>query len=203
MGRPSNAIEQLKTELINKALEIGASAAELISPADIKVEDRLARLCLQPRCPNYGQSVSCPPNVGGPEELRKILARAVGVLVVKLDVPSDVLLSTDNKDVFILLHEIAAGVEILAKEKGLGGSTALVGGSCKRLFCEEQPDCAVIARAEPCRNPDQARPSMSGFGVNVDKMMKAAGWSMTWVAYGLSSEESRMSSICGMVALAE
>ena len=74
-----------------------------------------------------------------------------------------------------LLHEIVASVEIAAKKLGYANSKAFAGGSCKQFFCSSHDDCRVVAGKGECRNPHRARPSMSGFGVNVPEIMKTAG----------------------------
>ncbi|MFW6011230.1 MAG: DUF2284 domain-containing protein, partial [Desulfosalsimonas sp.] len=51
------------------------------------------------------------------------------------------------------------------------------------------------------RNPDRARPSMSGFGINVTRLYEAAGWQVKGVTYENGSESIRMSSICGLILI--
>ncbi|MFH1138866.1 MAG: DUF2284 domain-containing protein [Pseudomonadota bacterium] len=193
---------ELEDALASRARLLGAGAAREVPLAEIPVEDRLAALCLQPRCPNYGLAASCPPNVGGPPELRRLLARAKGALAVGLDVPTEVLLSEQSREVFALLHEIVAGVEQEARKRGFPDSLALAGGSCKKIFCSDQPDCQVVVRGGPCRFPDLARPSLSGFGVNVDRMSRAAGLEMAWVTHGSPAEGSKLSSVRGLIVVA-
>jgi predicted metal-binding protein len=96
-------------------------------------------------------------------------------IVVKIDVPMEILLS-EREDIMRLLHEVVATVELAAKQLGYANSKAFAGGSCKQLFCPAHADCrAVIGKGE-CRNPHRARPSMSGFGVNVAELINTAGW---------------------------
>ena len=76
-----------------------------------------------------------------------------------------------------LLHEIVAAVEQAAVHMGYRNSRGFAGGSCKLLFCPEEADCKVVSGGEDCRYPESARPSMSGFGIDVGKLMRSAGWS--------------------------
>ena len=105
-------------ELTQRALELGATAAAIISTGDIHVEDALAALCAEPRCENYGQSASCPPHVSGPSGFRKLIRLYTHAIVFKIDVPTEVLLSDQRREIFQLLHEIAAGVEQTAVKHG-------------------------------------------------------------------------------------
>ena len=53
----------------------------------------------------------------------------------------------------------------------------------------------------PCRHPDHARPSMSGYGIDVSRLMNAAGWRMSWITRTTSAEEVPMGALVGMVLL--
>ena len=184
-------------KLVATAVRMGASDVGIISASDIMVEDNLAKLCNgHPACENYGRSMSCPPHVAGPQQFREWQKQSDRALVVRIEVPSSVMFSNERREVMQLLHEIVASVEREAIRMGFDGSRAFAGGSCKNLFCADQPDCRVIDENGNCRNPESARPSMSGFGINVTEMIRSAGWplkiasrddavnseSMTWVA---------------------
>lgn len=163
-------------ELIRLAKVLGASDAQTISSKDIFVEDGLASLCREPQCQNYGQSPSCPPHVGGPLEFRKLQSSCHQAVVVRLVVPSSSLFSEERRGIMRLLHEIVAGVEQEAGRMGFKNSKAFAGGSCKQIFCHEFKACQVLSEGGGCRNQEQARPSMSGFGINVSELMKTCGW---------------------------
>ena len=75
-----------------------------------------------------------------------------------------------------------------AKEMGHKNARAFVSGGCKKLFCAEHPTCTVLD-GEVCRYPHRARPSMSGYGVNVTKLMKTAGWTMAWIKIGSKGQQ--------------
>ncbi|MGC9194957.1 MAG: DUF2284 domain-containing protein, partial [Syntrophobacteraceae bacterium] len=162
-------------QLLELARTMGAGDAALISTAGICVEDELARFCAEPQCENYGASANCPPHVSGPNGFRELLKAYEHAVVFKLEVPSSVLFSpVEGFEVFGLLQEIAAGTELAAKKMGYARSKGFAGNCCKRLFCSDQPDCRVLHEGGRCRNPQSARPSMSGFGINVSKLMESA-----------------------------
>lgn len=164
------------TNLIELALHLGAGDAVLINAADICVKDELAKMCFEPRCEGYSNSLSCPPYVRGPEAFRKFQPEYEKALVFKLEVPMDVAMTLERNEVLALIHEISARVETAARKQGLAQAKAFSGGSCKALFCADYPECRVLDEKKPCRNPHIARESMSGYGIDVTKLMTTAGW---------------------------
>lgn len=195
------SVESALKELTQRASQLGASDARAISTTEISVEEDLANLCREPGCENYGLSASCPPYVAGPDGFRKLLNTFKHAVVFKIDVPSEILFSDERRDVFRLLHEIAASIEKSAIEMGCHDSKAYVGGSCKQIFCRDHPDCRVLAENGECRNPFLARPSMSGFGINVLKLKKAAGWMSNKTPRDTDSDAVSMETVCGLVLI--
>ncbi len=188
-------------ELIKRARLAGASDAAAVNADAIVVEDSLADLCREPQCQNYGLSPSCPPHVAGPAEFRKWLNTYEQALVIKIDVPSEVLLSNERREVMQLLHEIAAEVELAAVELGYYSARAFAGGSCKMIFCSEKSDCRVVDQGGRCRNPKQARPSMSGFGINVSQLMQSAGWDLKRVNPDPDAEKETMATVTALILI--
>jgi predicted metal-binding protein len=188
-------------ELTKLACRLGATNAKVISTSEISIEDGLANLCREPQCENYGLSASCPPHVAGPSGFRRLLENFVQAVVFKIDVPSEILLSSNRREVFRTLHEIAASIEHSAVEMGYNNSRAYAGGSCKRLFCYDYTYCRVLKEKGECRNPRQARPSMSGFGINVSKLMQVAGWTMRRVNQDTGGDKISMGTVCGLVLI--
>jgi predicted metal-binding protein len=193
--------EAALTELIARVRLSGAADAAVISAADISVEDDLARLCREPQCENYGRSPGCPPHVSGPREFRELLKHYRRALVVKIDVPTDTLLSPERRDIMGLLHDIVADAEQAAVDMGFSNARAFAGGSCKMIFCREHAECRVLSEQGKCRNPHRARPSMSGFGINVSRLMQAAGWQGDYLDPKADEEPAGMSWIAGLVLI--
>lgn len=189
-------------ELVESACRFGASDATAVSVSDISVEEALADLCRGSRCENYGLSAGCPPNVSGPTGFRELLKTVEQVVVFKIDVPWEILLSNERRDIFRLLHEVAANIEQAAVERGYPDSKAFAGGSCKQIFCYNHPRCRVIEKGEPCRNSRIARPSMSGFGINVSTLMKAVGWTLNWTTRVGHGNTISMGTVCGLMVIA-
>jgi len=188
-------------QLVQLAIQSGASRAGIISVENISAEDDLAALCRKPQCKNYGLSASCPPYVSGPAGFKKLLENMEHAIVVRIDIPSAILFSNERLDVMRLLHEIVAGVEHAAVNMGFKDSKAFAGSSCKEIFCREYAECRVISNNGKCRNPQSARPSMSGYGINVSKLMAAAGWPSKINMHQDETNEESMSWVAGLILI--
>ncbi len=189
--------------IVQHALGLGVSDAVILPAYVVSVEDHLADYCREPRCPGYGQAANCPPHVAGPAALRRRIEQYEQALVFKFDVPTEVLLSDGRLEVARLVHETAASIERLALESGYRKAEGLAGGSCKQIFCSEYADCLVLNEGGDCRFPDQARPSMSGLGINVFELAKASGWPMNKITSESNPDEVPMGLMAGMVLLAQ
>jgi predicted metal-binding protein len=190
------------THLKQEAIRFGATDSAVISSSDIRVEDDLAALCNgEYTCPNYGLAASCPPHVGGPEQFRKWQKKSRYSITVKIELPASVMFSDARKEVMRLLHQLVAGVEKKAIESGFGQSRAFAGGSCKQLFCEKNKTCCVMADELPCRHMSEARPSMSGFGIDVIQLMKTSGWPVVKTKHN-KGDPKDSSWIAGLVLVA-
>ncbi len=201
MGNILISIQQLE-HLTQEAIRLGATSSTIISSKEIQVKDDLAALCTGTTCPNYGLAASCPPNVEGPIEFRKWQAQSQYSITVKIELPTSVMFSDGIKGVMQLLHQIVAAMEQKAIKVGFKNSKGFAGGSCKELFCEEHENCSVIAENKPCRHIDSARPSMSGFGIDVALLMKSSGWSGSKAEESDSSDNDATSWLAGLIMLA-
>ena len=192
-------LEQLKRE----AVKLGATSSAVIPSNEIQVKDNLAALCNgEYSCPSYGLAASCPPYVAGPAEFRKWQAQSEYSIAVKIELPTSVMFSNERKGVMQLLHQIVAALEKKAVETGFKKSRAFAGGSCKELFCGDHEKCRVLAENKPCRHTEFARPSMSGFGIDVAQLMKSSGWSAPIAEKSNPSGNDATSWVAGLVMLA-
>ena len=182
------------------ALDNGASQAAIVSPEKIFTKKQFAAFCKDPGCPNYGESMSCPPHVSGPEGFRQKLEESQYAVAIRLEVDAASLLGDERPQVFRLLQEMTAATELKAKSLGFTASEGFAGGSCKRSFCNEHDGCRVLSGDGRCRYPDSARPSMSGHGVNVGKMMKAAGWGAKFFSFR-DTDAEQMVWLAGVILL--
>jgi len=196
-------LKQLFKELIEEAKQLGATDSAILASREISVRDDLAALCNgKYTCPNYGLAKNCPPYVEGPDVFRGWQQYSEYAVIVKIELSTSVLFSDQRKRVMQLLHQIVSGVEHKAALLGFENSRAFAGGSCKDLFCRNRKYCCVIHGNELCRHKDLARPSMSGYGIDVVQLMESSGWS------GQKAEESEIQDndaltwVAGLIMLA-
>jgi predicted metal-binding protein len=159
--------------LVRFALSEGAANAKGIASVDIPLEDGLVEYCAT--CPSYGFSMSCTPHVSGPPGFRLMQRQLPWAVVIRLVVPFSALFSNEKRELGRFLHELSAAVETRALCIGCKDARAFAGGSCKSIFCHSHPECNRLSGG-PCRHPGSARPSMSGFGINVSELMVMCGW---------------------------
>ena len=197
-----NQKQQLE-RLTQEATRLGATSAAIISSKEIQVKDNLAALCNGDYiCPNYGLAASCPPHVEGPTEFRKWQVQSRYSITIKIELPTSIMFSAERKGVSKLLHQIVAAIEQKAMEIGFKKSKGFAGGSCKKLFCDDQEKCCVVAENKPCRHIESARPSMSGFGIDVTQLMLSSGWSAAKVEKSNLSNKGATSWVAGLIMLA-
>lgn len=201
MKNDRQSVEASLKELAQLACRLGASDARTVSITDISAEDDLANMCRDSPCEHYGLSINCPPHITGPYGFRELLKNYQQAIVFKIDVSTEILLSNERRDVFSLLHEIAANIELAAVEMGYRNSKAYAGGSCKILFCQDQTECRVLAEGGECRYPQVARSSMSGYGINVSKLMAAADWTMDRITRETDPDAVPMGMLCGLALI--
>ena len=84
---------------------------------------------------------------------------------------------------------------------GFKEARAFAGGSCKDIFCHQYAECLVVSKKGKCRNPEHARPSMSGYGINVTKLFEASGWELNRAIRDKDSTAPRIANVCGMVLI--
>ncbi|KMY68812.1 hypothetical protein AAU61_04255 [Desulfocarbo indianensis] len=188
-------------KLMAQALELGAHAAAILSASQILVEERLAQICGQGTCPAYGKSPNCPPHVMTTARFKALLAGQQSALAFKFDVPTALLLSQARHQTARAVHGLAARLEGLALELGFAQAHGLAAGSCWEAFCDGQGVCPVLDHKGACLFPDQARPSLSGLGVNVFQLCADLGWPINRIGKDADPQETPMGLMAGLVLL--
>jgi len=59
----------------------------------------------------------------------------------------------------------------------------------------------LVVYFSPSGKPGLARPSMSGFGINVSKLMKAAGMPYGMITHESEETKTSMATVCGLVII--
>ncbi len=179
MNTPGNRGARLPEDvfLLDKARSFGASDAVFVSADMISVEDRIISFCRPPQCEGYGRSIYCPPHAMKPAEARSWISEFRRGILFKLDVPIAELMTGERFSFFRKIFEISADLEELCKAHGHVRSKSLAAGSCKPVFCEDNP-CRALEPKGTCRFPRLARPSMEAVGINVFDLAEKVGWEM-------------------------
>jgi len=185
--------------LVDFALGAGACRAAMLPAAEVVIDGSLADRCRAPRCPNYGLSINCPPHVSGPLALQKELETFHQALFFVIDVPAGMLFSGQRVKAFEHLQKTAAAIERQAVQAGFTRARAYAGGSCREIFCHAHDDCPPLLQKGACRYPEHARPSMSGYGIDVARLFETAGWTMRMARPAPEPGETQMADICGLV----
>ncbi len=183
--------EDLRRDLLDfrgKALELGASAAEIIPASEVVVQERVWMKCLVPRCGGAGLSVYCPPNTPQPDFMRKVFSQYRWAVVFKRDVApiEDYIPDSEPRRIELVARlqkkgfvhgptwEMVGRLESYAQSKGYDLAMGFSAGSCRSCLCANAP-CAALQN-ESCRHPLQARPSMEAVGIDVFDLAGKVGW---------------------------
>lgn len=172
-------LEDLET-LKNKAVELGASMAEVISSDWVHVDERVRLKCSVPLCPYYNHCIHCPPHTPSPEVMRKAFSRYTYAVLLALDVEPVSVFAGNRQERREAASwskkclEIVGSVETYAFESGYYLALGFGQASCKKALCG-QKRCLVLDGGQ-CPYPLKARPSMEAVGIDVYGLVTRAGW---------------------------
>jgi len=175
--------ETLKEDLENfrqKALELGASMAEVIPAQWVEIDERVRLKCSIPLCPYYDKCIFCPPHTAAPELMRTALAKYEWGILFALDVKpvADFADRSKGRKPGVKWAkktlEITCQLETLAFSLGYYLTTGFAQASCVKVLCGQER-CLVL-EGNKCPYPLKARPSMEAVGINVFRLVTKAGW---------------------------
>jgi predicted metal-binding protein len=185
------------------ARELGASRAKIIKAEEIPVDERITLKCQIPRCFGYGAGAQCPPHTLKPEELREILAKYRWAVLFIKEVPPGVIVRDkatikERVAAYQQVFKIVSEVESAAFYDGHYLAFGLAAGSCRHTFCGQQEDCQALA-GKRCRFSLLSRPSMEAVGIDVYRMVAAAGWDIYPIGSGAKPEDLPKGTLAGIV----
>jgi predicted metal-binding protein len=178
---PEKTIKADLEKYRQQALELGATAAEIIPASWAKVDERVRLKCMIPPCPNYNRCGFCPPNTPEPEFVRQALSRFKWAVLFKHDVPAEDYTDTKRyyphgRDHQLKTHRIAAKLETAAFADGHPFALGLGAGGCRDAFCNGGM-CSLLDSGR-CKNILVARPSMEGLSIDVSDVATKVGWTI-------------------------
>ncbi len=179
---PQEVLLQDMKRYRQKAIDLGAADAEIITTDKVIVDERVRAKCLFPKCENYGTSAHCPPYAMDLEQTRRLVSRFKYAIFFRLKVPTEVLADKQNRDqlnkrrlVLKRRQKILGRIESEAFYDGYYLSVAFGGGCCKKLYCLDL-ECRALKRGQGCRAYLLARSSMESVGMDVYGMAASVGW---------------------------
>ena len=156
--------------LTEKAIELGAHKASVISAGEISLDRAFRDMCASNACGVYGKCYMCPPDVGDIDELMAEVANYDYALVYQT--VSELEDSFDFEGMVEAkrrTYPLAQSMREIFKNCGIKKVLHLGAGGCG--VCKS---CAKQT-GEPCRFPEKAMPSLEAYGFNVSALAKSAG----------------------------
>ncbi|MDP2644463.1 MAG: DUF2284 domain-containing protein [Desulfobacterales bacterium] len=167
--------EQASKNLIDQAIEGGATAAKIINASDVFVAQWVRHKC-QFGCWNFGMQFTCPPYAPTPEETAGTLRHYKQALLVEFRniFFGDPKVRPDHN----LIHRLLYNLERQAFIDGFYRAIAYTAGPCR--LCPECPAAKLqnpnLFSKKDCVNQKMARPSMEAASMDVYKTVRQAGF---------------------------
>lgn len=156
-----------------RAIELGATDAKIITTDMVIIDDRVRAKCTYPKCAFYGTNANCPPHAMDLDLVRKLVGSYRYAIFTMLRCGTEEIIKQTNR-VQAKNFEIIAKLEAEAFYDGYHLALAFGGGPCKQLWCPDK-DCAVL-EGHSCRVGLKSRSSMEGEGMDSFSMAINAGW---------------------------
>ena len=188
-----------------KALDLGATMAEIIPANLVEIDERTRLKCSIPLCPHYGKNIYCPPHGPDIETVRKALSRYSWAILFAIDVipPEEYSdrskRSNGTRKWEKKCFEIVGRIETLALGEGYYLAMGFGQASCRRVLCGQEL-CAVLNGGN-CPYPLKARPSMEGVGMDVYGLVTKVGWDIYPIYRSVNPEEARRALSVGIVLI--
>ncbi|MFC1972676.1 DUF2284 domain-containing protein [Chloroflexota bacterium] len=203
---PREILKQDLEKYRQRAIELGAADAEIITSDMVIVDERVAAKCCYPKCASYGTNANCPPYAMDVERVRKVVDRFRCAIFIRLEVPAE---EMAGKDVLrqklqipsqIKIHEVVSKIEAEAFYDGYHLALGFAGGSCKQAFCPTD-ECTALTPGQSCRHPSRARAAMEAVGMDAFSMAAKVGWEIYPIGGALSSEDVPHGNRLGIVLI--
>ena len=178
---PDEVVQQDMEKYRQRALELGATDAKVITSDMVLIDERVRAKCIHPLCASYGTNINCPPYAMDLDLVRKVVSKFRYAIFNKLEIPAEKIAGPEAREKREWVPYTRKNFEIVGKIEGEAFhdgyylATGFASGPCKRLFCPEI-DCSALTAGQPCRFPLKARASMEGAGMDAYAMATKVGW---------------------------
>lgn len=203
LDKTDDEIKQDLDRYREKAIDMGASQATIVSTANIPVDDRVPLKCQIPRCFGYGTGAHCPPNTLKPDALRQYLKDYEWAVFFIKEVEPEIIVREratikERIDAYLTVFDIVNEIESMAFHDGHYMAFGLGAGSCRHSLCSRQKTCAAL-EGNRCRHALKARPSMEAVGIDVYQMVTRAGWDIYPIGSSITPDQIPKGTLAGIV----
>jgi predicted metal-binding protein len=176
----------MRTDLrryLDMAIQAGMTDARAIRATTVRVDQRVLMKCRYPRCANFGACANCPPHTPSIQEMQSFIrSYRHAVLFCKRLAPAELLCipgsqTVPKSDSQRFMFRMVSEIESAAFYDGHVLAAGFANGSCKRLFCPEEP-CSALLPGGRCRFPLKSRSSMEAVGIDVFSLARRMGWAI-------------------------
>ena len=205
LDRSEMTLEKDLEKYREKAIELGATNARIISTEEIPVDDRVTLKCQVPRCFGYGVCAHCPPNVLKPADLRSHLEDYKWAIFFTIDFPSEVIVryNATIKEIIAAyqnVYKVVNEIESTAFYDGYYLSFGFAAGSCRHVYCSLEENCLAM-EGKRCRFSLRARPSMEAVGIDVYKMVAQSGWDIYPIGSNAEAKDIPKGTLAGLIII--
>lgn len=201
---PDELLQQDLEKYHQRAIELGATDAKIITSDMILIDERVRAKCINPKCRSYGTNANCPPYAMDLDLVRKVVQKFQYAIFIWLKVSSEELCGTDWRKKGLRssrkIAEIVSKIESEAFYNGYQFATGFGSGSCKRRLCQDE-ECSVLVPRQPCRHPLRSRTSMEAVGMDAFTMAAKVSWNVYPIGASISPSEVPHGTRLGLVLI--
>jgi len=203
---PDEVLQQDLEKYRQRALQLGATDAKVITTDMILIDDRVLAKCTYPRCPSYGTNANCPPYAMELALVRRIVNNFRYAIFTKLEVPSKEVAGPESREKRLSVpsqiknHEIVAKIETEAFYDGYHLALGFADGPCKNAFCPNT-ECSALVTGQSCKHFPMARASMEAVGMDAYTMAAKVGWDIYPIGRSLPPSEVPHGTKLGLVLI--
>lgn len=201
---PNEIVQRDLERYRQRAIELGATDARVITTDIIPVDERVRAKCVYPRCPWYGTNANCPPHATDIETVRRIINKYHYAILTRIELPGELMTETEpenakqRRQAITKNYELVSKVESEAFYDGYHLALGLAAGPCKPIFCPDK-ECSALVLGQGCRNPLKARASMEGEGIDAYTLATRVGWDIYPVGKTTAASSVPHGTILGLV----
>ena len=203
---PDEVLQQDLEKYRQRAIELGATEAKIITTDMVLIDERARAKCINPKCDWYGTSANCPPHAMDLELVRKIVKNFHYGIFTMIQTPSEVMASSSDEAKKARLrarvknHEMISKIEAEAFYDGYHLAFGLADGPCKSIFCPDD-ECSALVAGQSCRHPLRARASLEGEGMDAYAMAAKVGWDIYPIGASSSASDVPYGAKLGLVLI--